>query len=77
MIREINKEVLKRKEFESEIYQTLDALLIRLQKTKLSPMTLRPMFRFFLSMLTAVTSFLFVCCRRSWELTAASAVNLF
>lgn len=32
MIREINKEVLKRKEFESEIYQTLDALLIRLQK---------------------------------------------
>lgn len=32
MIREINKEVLKRKEFESEIYQTLDALLIRLQQ---------------------------------------------
>ena len=47
MIREINKEVLKRKEFETEIYQTLDAVLIRLQKTKLSPMTLRPMFRFF------------------------------
>ena len=49
MIREINKEVLKRKEFKSEIFQTLDALLIRLQKTKLSHMNLRPMFRFFLS----------------------------